>query len=76
MNHHNAPPRASQFDHAGPFIDNLQYSNWSDEIFNQIKRSPLHAIHVTIVYHELFREMVANIIAWNHHFERHADIIL
>jgi len=58
-----------------PFIDNLQYSNWNDEIFSQIKRSPLHAIHVTIVYHEMFREMVANIINWNRYFEQYADII-
>jgi len=42
------------------FIDGLQYSNWSDTIFRQINESGLTAVHVTIAYHENFREVVAN----------------
>ena len=33
------------------------------------------AVHVTICYHENFRETVANIEAWNRRFERHGDLI-
>jgi len=60
-----------------PFIiDNLQYSNWSEEMFRDMNRTGLAAVHVTIVYHEDFREMVEQVIAWNRRFERHADLIV
>jgi microsomal dipeptidase-like Zn-dependent dipeptidase len=35
----------------------------------------LDAVHVTITYHETFRETVLNIEAWNRHFERFPDLI-
>jgi len=57
-------------------IDCLQYCNWSEEIFRQMREGGLDAVHVTICYHELFRETVANIEAWNRLFERHADLIV
>ena len=47
------------------FIDNLQYSNWSPEIFDEMKEGNLTAVHVTISYHENFRQTIENIIAWN-----------
>ena len=56
-------------------IDGLQYCNWSPEIFDQIARARPAAIHVTICYHENFRETVANIISWNRWFERFPDIV-
>jgi membrane dipeptidase len=56
-------------------IDNLQYCNWSEDIFRQWRHSRLDAVHVTIAYHENFRETVLNIEAWNRHFERHSDLI-
>lgn len=59
-----------------PRIDNLQYCNWSEEIFRQMRQGGLDAVHVTIAYHETFREMVRNIEDWNRRFERHADLIL
>jgi len=62
---------------AGPLIiDGLQYSNWSEEIFRQMRDGGVSAVHVTICYHEDFRETVANIAAWNRRFERHADLIV
>lgn len=35
----------------------------------------VHAVHVTIAYHENFRETVLNIEAWNRWFEAHSDLI-
>ena len=59
-----------------PRIDNLQYCNWSEKIFRQMREGGLDAVHVTIAYHETFREMVRNIEAWNLLFERHASLIM
>ena len=57
-------------------IDALQYCNWSEKIFGQMREGGVDAVHVTICYHENFRETVANIEAWNRRFERHADLIM
>ncbi len=56
-------------------IDNLQYANWSEKIFRQMREGNVDAVHVTIVYHENFREMVAEIEKWNRHFERFPELI-
>jgi microsomal dipeptidase-like Zn-dependent dipeptidase len=56
-------------------IDGLQYSNWSEKIFRQLREAKLDAVHVTIAYHENFRETVARIEAWNRWFERFPDLI-
>ena len=56
-------------------IDGLQYSNWSEKIFRQIRAGGVDAVHVTLVYHENFRETVANIERWNRWFERWPDMI-
>lgn len=56
-------------------IDNLQYANWSEKIFRQMREGNVDAIHVTITYHENFRETVANIEKWNLWFERFHDLI-
>ena len=37
-------------------IDNLQYCNWSKKIFQINNEAKLNAIHVTIAYHEDFKE--------------------
>ena len=42
-------------------IDNLQYCNWSKEIFKINREAQLDAIHVTIAYHEDFQEVQKNI---------------
>ena len=57
-------------------IDGLQYANWSEKIFRQMRAGGLDAVHVTIAYHELFRETVANIEAWNRRFETWPDLIM
>lgn len=56
-------------------IDALQYCNWSPEIFRQMREGGVDAVHVTIAYHENFREMVARIEEWNRWFERYPDLI-
>ncbi len=58
-----------------PLIDNLQYANWSPKIFAQMREGGVDAVHVTIAYHESFREMVLNLEAWNRWFEAHPDLI-
>ena len=56
-------------------IDNLQYANWSEKIFKQMREGGVDAVHVTIAYHEIFREMVTNIEQWNHWFESFPNLI-
>ncbi len=57
-------------------IDACQYCNWSPEIFRQLRAGGVDAIHVTVCYHEDFRETVENLIDWNRAFETHADLIM
>lgn len=56
-------------------IDNLQYSNWSEKIFRQMREGGVDAVHVTIAYHENFRETVLNFEQWNRWFERFPELI-
>ncbi len=60
---------------SAPLIDGLQFANWSEKIFRQMRTGGVDAVHVTITYHETFRETVLNIEAWNRHFERFPDLI-
>ncbi|MEM7222760.1 MAG: membrane dipeptidase [Pseudomonadota bacterium] len=57
-------------------IDGLQYARWSEKIFRQLRAGQVDAVHVTIAYHETFRETVANMEQWNRWFERFSDLIL
>ncbi len=56
-------------------IDCLQYANWSEKIFRQMRTGGVDAVHVTIAYHENFRETVLNIEQWNRWFEQYPDLI-
>lgn len=56
-------------------IDGLQYANWSEAIFRQMRQGGLDAVHVTIAYHESFREAVGNVTRWNRWFEQHPALI-
>jgi membrane dipeptidase len=58
-----------------PLIDNLQYCNFSPGIFRQLREGGVDAIHVTIAYHESFRDMVLNLERWNRWFEAYPDLI-
>ena len=57
-------------------IDNLQYCNWSEEIFKINRQAGLDAIHVTIAYHEEFDEDLNNIKKWNKYFNAYKDLII
>ncbi len=57
-------------------IDNLQYANWSEKIFKEMREGGVDAIHVTIAYHENFRETVLNIEKWNSMFENFSNLIM
>jgi len=57
-------------------IDNLQYANWSEKIFRQMREGGVDAVHVTIAYHENFRETVLNFEQWNRWFEHFPELIV
>ena len=56
-------------------IDNLQYCNWSREVFQINREAGLDAIHVTIVYHEDFNELKTVVKQWEDHFTKNSDLI-
>ena len=56
-------------------IDNLQYCNWSREVFQINREAGLDAIHVTIVYHEDFDELKTVVKQWEDHFTKNSDLI-
>ena len=56
-------------------VDNLQYCNWSREIFEINKQAKLDAVHATICYHEDFDELQENIENWNIFFQKNSDLI-
>ena len=57
-------------------IDNLQYCNWSREIFQINNEAQLDAVHATICYHEDFDELQNNIKKWDQYFKENSDLII
>ena len=56
-------------------IDNLQYCNWSREIFEINRMAGLDAVHVTIVYHEDYDEFLLETKKWQKLFKENSDLI-
>ena len=56
-------------------IDNLQYCNWSKEIFEINNKASLDAVHATICYHEDFDELQINIEKWKEFFRDYSSLI-
>ena len=56
-------------------IDNLQYCNWSKEIFKINHEAKLDAVHATVVYHEDFDEFKNVLKNWDKHFKENKDLI-
>ena len=56
-------------------IDNLQYCNWSRKIFEINREANLDAVHVTIVYHEDYHELLMEIKKWEKLFNENSDLI-
>ena len=56
-------------------IDNLQYCNWSRDIFQINREANLDAVHVTLVYHENYDEFIQRTKEWNKFFNENSDLI-
>ena len=56
-------------------IDNLQYCNWTREVFEINRQAELDAVHVTIVYHEDYNELLDEIKKWQKLFDENSDLI-
>ncbi len=56
-------------------IDNLQYCNWSRKIFEINREAKLDAVHVTIVYHEDYKELLNEVKKWEKLLTENSDII-
>ena len=50
-------------------IDCLQYANWSGLVFEQMRKARIDAVHVTIAYHEGFRDTMLNLEKGYRHFQ-------
>ncbi len=57
-------------------IDGLQYSNWNRDYFLMLKASGIHAVHVTLVYHEVARATLTRFAEWEQRFEQNSDLIM
>ena len=56
-------------------IDNLQYCNWSRDIFQINRKANLDAVHVTVVYHEDYDEFIQRTKEWDKFFNENSDLI-
>lgn len=56
-------------------IDALQFINPSPQAFDQMRAGNVTAVHMTVSYHEGFRETAAALGRWNRQFEAHPDKI-
>ena len=56
-------------------IDNLQYCNWTRDIFLINREAGLNAVHVTLVYHEDYDEFLHRVKEWDRFFEENPDLI-
>lgn len=60
---------------SGRVIDGPQFANWSEKIFRQMRDGGVAVAHVTVAYHENFRDTVDLIAEWNQRFRQHRDLI-
>ena len=56
-------------------IDGLQYCNWNRELFEDLWRGGITAVHATLVYWENTEESFQKIKEWETNFDKHKDII-
>ena len=56
-------------------IDNLQFCNWTRDIFLINREAGLNAVHVTLVYHEDYDEFLQRVKEWDRFFEENSDLI-
>lgn len=60
----------------GYVIDGLQYCNWSEKVFRELRAGGVDAIHVTIAYHETYEETLDRIAEWQAHFKAWPDLLM
>jgi len=58
-----------------PVVDCLQFANWSEEVFREMRAGGVHAVHATIIYHGTFRDMVRGVEEWNGWFQAFPELI-
>ena len=57
-------------------IDGLQYANWSEKIFKEMREGHVDGVHVTVTYHEkTFVRQFCKIEKWNRFFEEFPNLI-
>ena len=56
-------------------IDNLQYCNWSRDIFKINRDAGLNAVHATVVYHEDYDEFLIKLKEWDNLLNENSDLI-
>ncbi|MEM1233152.1 MAG: membrane dipeptidase [Pseudomonadota bacterium] len=59
-----------------PRIDALQFVKPSRKVFEEMRAGGVDAVHMTVSYHERFRETVAALSEWNRLFETNGDLVL
>ena len=57
-------------------IDALQFVKPSRSVFEAMRTGAVDAVHMTVSYHEGFRETVAALSEWNRLFADHGDLIM
>ncbi|MEO0485618.1 MAG: membrane dipeptidase [Pseudomonadota bacterium] len=62
--------------HPVPRIDALQFVAPSRAVFEEMRAGGVDAVHITVSYHEGFRDTVGALAAWNRQFQDHGDLIL
>lgn len=60
---------------SSPVIDALQYANWSETVFREMRAGGVDVVHATIAYHEGFRGAVSNLCDWQRRFDEFSDLI-
>ncbi|MBN3849304.1 membrane dipeptidase [Paraburkholderia sp. Ac-20342] len=56
-------------------IDGMQFARWSRKVFEQMRDGGVCAVHVTVAYHENFRDTVDLLVDWNRRLRLHGDLI-
>jgi microsomal dipeptidase-like Zn-dependent dipeptidase len=56
-------------------IDGPQYANWSGRIFEEMRQGGVSVVHVTVAYHENFRDTVDLLVRWNERFRDFGHLI-
>lgn len=65
-----------EFHHSLIVIDALEHSRWDRELFDEVRRGGLTAIHVTLAVWEDARTTLDTVARWRRHFREYGDLIM